>query len=102
MMRKDQRADDDSSTETVPLPLTATTEADGMKEKMNKWKLPDGSEDHIYLGLVKGAAGVVAGAAFGAVLFRSGKGWRTASMAMGAGVALGSTVERAKGKGNCY
>jgi len=59
------------------------------------WKLPDGIEDHIESGLIKAAAGAVAGGIVGAVLFRSGKGWRSASMALGVGVALGSTVERA-------
>lgn len=59
------------------------------------WKLPEGIEEHIYSGLVKTAVGAISGAAIGAVMFRSGKGWRAASMAGGVGVALGSTVERA-------
>jgi uncharacterized protein YcfJ len=59
------------------------------------WKLPDGIEDHIEAGLIKTAAGAVAGGLVGAVLFKSGKGWRSASVAFGVGTALGSAVERA-------
>ena len=63
-------------------------------KEVSTWKLPDGIEEHIYSGLVKGTVGVVAGAAVGAIMFKSGKGWRTASMAAGVGVAMGSTAER--------
>ncbi len=59
------------------------------------WKLPDGIEDHIESGLIKSAAGAVAGGIIGGIFFRSGKGWRAASVALGIGAAVGSTVERA-------
>lgn len=61
----------------------------------SNWKLPEGIEDHIEAGLIKTAAGAVAGGLVGAVLFKSGKGWRSASVALGVGAAIGSTVERA-------
>lgn len=60
------------------------------------WKLPAGIEDHIESGLIKSAVGATVGGVVGLVLFRSGKGWRAASAAMGVGVAVGSTVERAR------
>lgn len=59
------------------------------------WKLPDGIEDHIESGLIKAAAGAVAGGLVGAILFKSGSGMRSASMALGVGAAVGSTVQRA-------
>jgi len=59
------------------------------------WKLPPKIEEHIESGLVKTASGVLVGGIIGALLFKSGKGWRYAGAAMGAGVAAGSTVERA-------
>lgn len=84
------------------------------------WKLPDGIEDHLEsgtcfaadegrlsplmiisqlmcIGLIKTAIGVAVGGLAGMVLFRSGGGWRSASAAMGVGVALGSTYERMAG-----
>ena len=66
-----------------------------LPKKNGTWKLPDGIEVHIESGLIKTAAGAVAGGIVGAVLFKSGKGWRGASVAMGVGAAIGSTVERA-------
>mmetsp|Transcript_39480 Transcript_39480/g.72838 ORF Transcript_39480/g.72838 Transcript_39480/m.72838 type:complete len:90 (+) Transcript_39480:116-385(+) len=60
------------------------------------WKLPEGIEDHIESGLIKSAVGATVGGVIGLALFRSGKGWRAASMAMGVGVAFGSTVTRAR------
>ena len=59
------------------------------------WKLPDGIEDYIEQGLVTTAAGAVIGGVVGAVLFKSGGGWRSASVAMGAGTGIGSTIQRA-------
>lgn len=59
------------------------------------WKLPEGIEDHIESGIIKAAAGAVAGGVVGAILFKSGSGMRAASMALGVGAAIGSTVERA-------
>jgi Domain of unknown function (DUF543) len=53
-----------------------------------------GIEDHIESGILKLTAGVLVGGTLGLLLFRSGKGWRSASMAAGAGVALGSTYVR--------
>ena len=72
----------------------ASTEVNEENEIESTWKLPDGIEDHIYSGLVKSSIGLVTGAAVGALMFRSGKGWRTASMAAGVGVAIGSTATR--------
>lgn len=57
------------------------------------WKLPDGIEDHLANGVVKLAVGMTVGGLFGLVAFRTG-GMRAASVATGAGVALGSTYER--------
>eukprot|EP00979_Chaetoceros_neogracilis_P017949 scaffold10544_cov269-Chaetoceros_neogracile.AAC.2 len=59
------------------------------------WKLPEGIEDHIESGIIKAAAGALAGGVVGAILFKSGSGMRSASMALGVGAAIGSTVERA-------
>jgi hypothetical protein len=59
------------------------------------WKLPEGTEEALESGIVKAAVGAVAGGLVGAILFRSGKGMRAGSMALGVGVAVGSTVERA-------
>lgn len=58
------------------------------------WRLPDGIEDHIESGLIKAGAGMVAGGLCGMLLFRSGSGWRPASVAAGLGVAVGSTASR--------
>ncbi|CAJ1955173.1 unnamed protein product [Cylindrotheca closterium] len=60
----------------------------------NKWKLPDGIEDHIEDGLIKSAIGATVGGVFGMILFRSGGGMRSASVAAGVGAAVGSTYER--------
>lgn len=59
------------------------------------WQLPDGIENVIESGIIKAAVGAAAGAALGSLLFKSGKGWRSAGAAMGVGVAFGSTLERA-------
>ena len=59
------------------------------------WKLPEGTEEALESGILKAAAGAVAGGLVGAVLFRSGNGMRAGSVALGVGVAVGSTVERA-------
>eukprot|EP00545_Synedropsis_sp_CCMP1620_P004281 CAMPEP_0119004014 /NCGR_PEP_ID=MMETSP1176-20130426/899_1 /TAXON_ID=265551 /ORGANISM="Synedropsis recta cf, Strain CCMP1620" /LENGTH=80 /DNA_ID=CAMNT_0006955671 /DNA_START=35 /DNA_END=277 /DNA_ORIENTATION=+ len=60
------------------------------------WKLPDGIEDHLEAGVLKTAAGAVVGGLLGLALFRSGSGWRSASMAAGVGVGLGSTFQRTR------
>ncbi len=59
------------------------------------WQLPEGIENVIESGIIKASVGAVTGAVVGSVLFKSGSGWRSAGAAMGVGVALGSTVERA-------
>ena len=61
-----------------------------------QWKLPDNIEDHIEAGLMKAAAGSVAGAAAGALFFKSGKGYVGVMALAGVGVAIGSTVERVR------
>ena len=73
-----------------------TPETPEAPAKISTWKLPDGIEDHIESGLIKAAVGAAVGGLAGAIFFRSGKGWRAATTAMGAGVAVGSTVERAR------
>ena len=69
--------------------------AEGKVPNPGNWKLPDGIEDHIESGIVKTAAGALAGGIIGAILFRSGTGMRSASVALGIGAAVGSTIERA-------
>ena len=59
------------------------------------WQLPDGIENVIESGIIKASVGAATGALLGTILFRSGKGWRSAGVAVGVGVAVGSTVERA-------
>jgi len=58
------------------------------------WKLPEGVENHIEDGLIKSAVGATVGGVFGMILFRSGGGMRSASVAAGVGAAVGSTYER--------
>jgi len=65
------------------------------KTSGSTWKLPDGIEEHIENGIMKATAGAVIGGLVGTVMFRSGKGWRAASAAMGVGVGIGSAVDRA-------
>mmetsp|Transcript_74 Transcript_74/g.78 ORF Transcript_74/g.78 Transcript_74/m.78 type:complete len:100 (-) Transcript_74:270-569(-) len=79
----------------TPAPATSTHVAPPPPPKVAKWKLPDGMEDYVEEGLIKTAAGAVVGGIVGAVIFRSGGGWRGASAAMGIGAGLGSTIERA-------
>jgi Domain of unknown function (DUF543) len=74
-----------------------TEESTASKAKSTTWKLPDGIEDHLEIGLVKASAGIAVGGAIGLLLFRSGKGWRTASVATGLGMAVGSTYTRIQG-----
>lgn len=61
----------------------------------NTWKLPEGIENHIESGIIKATAGAVVGGVVGAIMFKSGSGMRSASMALGVGAAIGSTLERA-------
>lgn len=65
------------------------------KDTESQWKLPDGIENVIESGIVKATIGAGTGAVLGSLLFKSGKGWRSASIAMGVGVAVGSSIERA-------
>jgi len=69
--------------------------ADQPKTPDTTWKLPDGIEDHIESGIIKGTAGAIVGGLAGVILFRSGGGWRAASAAMGLGIGIGSAVDRA-------
>eukprot|EP00592_Proboscia_alata_P006658 CAMPEP_0194352826 /NCGR_PEP_ID=MMETSP0174-20130528/1265_1 /TAXON_ID=216777 /ORGANISM="Proboscia alata, Strain PI-D3" /LENGTH=78 /DNA_ID=CAMNT_0039121131 /DNA_START=52 /DNA_END=288 /DNA_ORIENTATION=+ len=71
-------------------------ETDGAPKKETTWKLPDNIEHHIESGLLNSAVGVLVGGAVSVILFRSGKGMRTAGMSVGLGVAIGSTIERAR------
>jgi Domain of unknown function (DUF543) len=66
-------------------------------QSSSSWKLPDGIEDHLEDGLIKAAVGVAVGGALGMLLFKSGKGWRSAAAASGLGVAVGSTYSRLNG-----
>lgn len=69
--------------------------SDGKAPSSGSWRLPEGIEDHIESGILKTAAGALAGGIVGAILFRSGSGMRSASVALGVGAAIGSTIERA-------
>lgn len=66
-----------------------------------KWQLPPNIDKHLEAGMINTAIGVVAGGIIGTVLFRFGKGWRSAGVATGLGVAIGSTVERARAEMTC-
>ena len=60
------------------------------------WQLPEGIEDHIESGLINAAAGAATGAIVGAIFFKRGRGYVPALALAGVGVAIGSTVERAR------
>lgn len=45
-------------------------------------------------GVVEAGVGMAVGGVVGILLFKSGSGWRSASVASGLGVAAGSTFER--------
>lgn len=75
-----------------PVALPSSSAMD--QESSSKWQLPVGIEAHLETGLLKAAVGVAVGGAVGMILFRSGKGWRTASAVTGLGVAVGSTYTR--------
>jgi Domain of unknown function (DUF543) len=47
-------------------------------------------------GLIKTTSGALVGGLLGLALFKAGGGWRSASVAAGVGVGLGSTYQRAK------
>jgi hypothetical protein len=72
-----------------------STEETPKPSSPSNWKLPDGIEDVLESGIIKATVGAATGAVLGTLLFKSGKGWRSAGAAMGVGVAVGSTVERA-------
>jgi hypothetical protein len=64
------------------------------KRQQQTWKLPDHFEDHVESALIKCAAGAAAGGACALLFFRGGSKWRTACVAAGLGVALGSQYAR--------
>lgn len=70
-----------------------------MASSKDSWRLPDGIEDHLEDGLFKAALGIAVGGALGMLLFKSGKGWRSAAIGSGLGVAVGSTYSRLNGNG---
>ena len=57
-------------------------------------QIPESAIPHMESAILNSAVGAAAGGRFGLVFFRSGKGWRMASVGAGVGVALGSAVER--------
>ena len=76
--------------------MSEKDEKKGEESFVSTWKLPDNIEEHIEYGLMKAAAGAVAGATTGAVFFKSGRGYVGALALAGVGVAIGSTFERVK------
>jgi hypothetical protein len=54
----------------------------------------DSAAPHLKDGLLNCVVGASLGGAVGVLLFKSGKGYRAASVAAGVGVAVGSTLER--------
>jgi hypothetical protein len=77
---------------TPPSPTPVPTQLN--QSSVGNWRLPIGIEDHIEDGVIKMTAGVLIGGTLGMLLFKSGKGWRSASIASGLGVAIGSTYVR--------
>jgi len=59
------------------------------------WKLPDGIEEHLTSGVLNATIGATIGGLLGLAMFRTGRGWRAATIAAGVGVGTGSTVQRA-------
>ena len=84
----------DEGAPAAPAAAAASAAPSAGSSSSSTWKLPDGIEDHIESGLIKSAIGATAGGLVGMILFRSGGGWRSASVAAGVGVAVGSTYER--------
>lgn len=70
---------------------------DDTKQPQPSWQLPEGIEEHIESGLINAAAGAATGAIMGAMFFKRGRGYVPALALAGVGVAIGSTVERARG-----
>ena len=88
-----------STSPTTGSATTTATASDSTPPPVNasavgNWKLPNGIEDHIEDGVIKMTAGILIGGTLGVLLFKSGKGWRSASIASGLGVAMGSTYVR--------
>lgn len=74
---------------------TSTPESSIDEPKVSPtWQLPTGIEKHLETGVIKAASGMVVGGIMGMLLFKSGKGYRTASVVTGLGVAMGSTYTR--------
>ena len=65
------------------------------RNSTSNWQLPDGIENALESGIIMAFIGTATGAMLGTLMFKSGKGYRAAGAAMGVGVAVGSTVERA-------
>ena len=83
-----------SATSSPPNPPLEQQPPANQSSVVGNWKLPNGIEDHIEDGVIKMTAGVLIGGTLGMLLFKSGKGWRSASIATGLGVAMGSTYVR--------
>jgi Domain of unknown function (DUF543) len=81
-----------SSSQPAAASTIATQRA--VDDAAGNWKLPVGIEGHIEDGVIKLTAGVLIGGTVGMLLFKSGKGWRAASIASGVGVAIGSSYVR--------
>ena len=64
------------------------------KPQQLKYQIPAYVEPHIEAGLLQTAGGILVGGVVGLVLFRSGSGYRGASMAVGGGFGVGGMVER--------
>jgi Domain of unknown function (DUF543) len=83
------------NTSSTPVPMTPSPQPTNSSiGGGGNWKLPVGIEDHIEDGVTKITIGVVIGGTLGMLLFKSGRGWRSACIASGLGVALGSTYVR--------
>ena len=93
-MSTDNSNDEGSKAAPSPTPAPPAAAEAPPSHSSSTWKLPDGIEDHIESGLIKSAIGATAGGLVGMILFRAGGGWRSASVATGVGVAVGSTYER--------
>ena len=72
-----------------------TTDSSPNQDPKNNWQLPDGIENAIESGIIKATVGAATGALLGSLMFKAGKGWRSAGIAMGVGIAVGSQLQRA-------
>jgi Domain of unknown function (DUF543) len=90
-------ASPDTSAAAAAAPSKSSGSDSSSSSSSSHWKLPDGIEDHLEDGVYKVLAGATAGGIVGLLLFKSGRGWRSASMATGVGMAVGSTLTRIYG-----